>query len=39
VRFRKAFLEHYDGQLALRRPEYEEHRTMLENLRKQLQTN
>ena len=39
TRFRKAFLEHYDGQIPLRRPEYEEHKAMLEDLRKQLQTN
>jgi hypothetical protein len=37
-RARKAFLDHYDAQVALRRPEYEEHKAMLENLRKQLQT-
>lgn len=37
-RARKAFLDHYDAQFALRRPEYEEHKAMLANLRKQLQT-
>ena len=37
-RFGKAFLDHYDAQLGLRRPEYEEHKAMLADLRKQLQT-
>ena len=37
-RARKSFLEHYDAQLALKRPEYEEHKTMLSDLRKQLTT-
>lgn len=35
---RTAFLAHYDAQLALKRPEYEEHKVMLADLRKQLQT-
>jgi hypothetical protein len=39
ARSRKAFLDHYNSQIALRRQEYEEHKAMLEDLRKQLQTN
>ena len=39
ARARRAFLAHYDAQLALRRPEYEEHKAALEELRKQLQPN
>jgi len=39
ARSRKAFLDHYDDQLALKRPEYSEHKAMLEDLRKQLQGN
>lgn len=39
TRARRAFLEHYDAQIALRRPEYEEHRAMLDDLRKKLQAN
>lgn len=35
-RARKAFLDHYDAQLALRRPEYEEHKTMLQDLKRRL---
>jgi hypothetical protein len=38
ARARKAFLEHYDAQLALKRPEYEEHKSMLADLRRQLST-
>lgn len=37
ARYRKAFLDHYDGQLALKRPEYQEHTAMLAELRKQLE--
>lgn len=33
----RAFLQHYERQISLKRPEYEEHREMLENLRRQLQ--
>jgi len=33
----QAFLQHYDRQLSLKRPEYEEHRAMLEDLHRQLQ--
>jgi len=39
ARSRKAFLDHYDRQIALRRQEYEEHKAMLEELKKQLQGN
>jgi hypothetical protein len=39
ARYRQAFLGHYDRQFALRRPEYEEHRAALEELRKQLHSN
>jgi zinc-ribbon domain len=39
ARYSKAFLDNYDRQLALKRPEYEEHKAMLEELRKQLQAN
>jgi hypothetical protein len=39
TRYRRAFLDHYDRQTALKRPEYLEHREMLEGLRKQLQPN
>ena len=35
---RTAFLAHYDVQIALKRPEYEEHKAMLADLRKQLQS-
>lgn len=36
-RARQAFLDHYDAQLALRRPEYEEHKAMLADLKKRLE--
>jgi hypothetical protein len=39
ARVSKAFLEHYDSQLALQRPEYEEHKAMLADLKQQLQRN
>lgn len=35
-RSRRAFLAHYDAQLASQRPEYEEHLTMLEDFRRQV---
>jgi hypothetical protein len=38
TRARTAFLAHYDAQMAVKRPEYEEHKVMLADLRKQLQT-
>ncbi len=36
ARARKAFVANYEGQIATRRPEYEEHKAMLADLRKQL---
>ena len=36
ARAKKAFLANYDAQIAQKRPEYEEHRAMLDDLRKQL---
>ena len=38
TRARNSFLDHYDAQLALKRPEYEEHKDMLADLRRQLST-
>ena len=35
TRSRRAFLQHFDAQMASGRPEYQEHRTMLEEFRKQ----
>lgn len=35
-RAKKAFLANYDAQVAQKRPEYEEHKAMLDDLRKQL---
>lgn len=37
-RARKAFLDNYAEQVGLKRPEYEEHKAMLDQLRKQLST-
>lgn len=36
-RSRRAFLAHYDAQLATQRPEYEEHLSMLEDFKKQAE--
>ncbi|HSB55696.1 MAG TPA: zinc ribbon domain-containing protein [Gemmatimonadales bacterium] len=38
ARARKAFLANFDDQVGLKRPEYEEHKAMLDDLRKQLAT-
>lgn len=38
-RARAAFLAHYDAEISLRRPEYEEHKTMLADVKRQLTTN
>jgi hypothetical protein len=37
ARSRRAFLQHYDAQLATGRPEYQEHKAMLEDFRRQAQ--
>lgn len=38
ARFSRQFLDHYDRQIGSGRPEYAEHRAMLDDLRRQLQT-
>jgi hypothetical protein len=37
TRSRRAFLDHYDGQMAAGRTEYQEHRALLDEFRRQAQ--
>jgi hypothetical protein len=38
TKYSRQYLDHYDRQIGSGRPEYEEHRVMLDDLRRQLQT-